>query len=169
MGHTRSSLRGPAAGSGQSWLGALRRYFLFAGPANLLWEILQLPLYTIWREGTPGEITFAVLHCTGGDVLIAFACLTAALILVGGASWPAGRFGAVTTVTVALGLVYTLHSEWLNVVARGTWAYSSLMPVLPPLGTGLSPVLQWLILPSLGLSWARSSTASTSEPSGALA
>ena len=29
------------------------------------------------------------------------------------------------------------------------WRYSDLMPRLPPLGTGLSPVLQWLILPPL--------------------
>ena len=28
------------------------------------------------------------------------------------------------------------------------------MPVIPPLGTGLSPLLQWLIVPGIGLLYA---------------
>lgn len=33
---------------------------------NLLWEIAQLPLYTIYEEGEPAAIAFAVAHCTAG-------------------------------------------------------------------------------------------------------
>lgn len=138
-----------------SWLDTLRRYVLFVAAANLLWEIFHLPLYTIWGEGTFAEIAFAVVHCTGGDVLIALACLLAALTLFGRASWPAEGAGTVTTVAVTLGLAYTVYSEWWNVVVRGTWGYSKLMPVIPVLGTGLSPLLQWLVVPALGLAWAR--------------
>jgi hypothetical protein len=32
--------------------------------------------------------------------------------------------------------------------------YTDAMPLVPPLGTGLSPLLQWLVVPSLGLRWA---------------
>ena len=53
------------------------------------------------------------------------------------------------------GLAYTVFSEWLNVEVRRSWAYSDLMPVLPPLGTGLSPVLQWVVIPSAALWMAR--------------
>jgi hypothetical protein len=46
---------------------------------NLAWEFAQMPHYTLWRTGSPGEIAFAVLHCTVGDVVIAaslfWACL----------------------------------------------------------------------------------------------
>ena len=52
------------------WLPALRRYLAVMVLGNLAWEIAQLPLYTIWRTGTFGEKAFAVLHCTGGDLLI---------------------------------------------------------------------------------------------------
>ena len=45
------------------------------------------------------------------------------------------------------GLGYTIFSEWLNVEVRGAWAYSARMPVVPIIGTGLAPLLQWLILP----------------------
>ena len=51
------------------WLTALRRYIVVIGLGNLVWEFAQLPLYTIWHTGSPGEILFAVLHCTGGDIV----------------------------------------------------------------------------------------------------
>ena len=54
---------------------------------------------------------------------------------------------------VALGLAYTVYSEHLN-LARGAWAYSESMPTLPWLGTGLTPLAQWLLIPALSLSWA---------------
>ncbi len=65
----------------------LRRYFAVIVLGHLAWEVAHLPLYTIWYEATPGEIAFAVLHCTGGDVLIALASLMGALLLLG-RGWP---------------------------------------------------------------------------------
>ena len=50
---------------------------------------------------------------------------------------------------VLLGLGYTVFSEWLNVEIRRTWSYTEAMPVIPSLGTGLAPLLQWLIVPGL--------------------
>lgn len=130
------------------WLGALRAYVAAIALGNLAWEVLQLPLYTIWKTGTLGEQAFAVAHCTGGDVLIALAALTLALVLVGERGlWP------VALLAIALGVAYTGFSEWLNVYLRRSWAYSEWMPLLS-LGRyriGLSPILQWLVVPSLAL------------------
>ena len=56
---------------------------------------------------------------------------------------------------VLFGLCYTIYSEWLNTVVRESWEYSTLMPVLPPLGTGLTPVLQWIIIPVVSYVYAR--------------
>jgi hypothetical protein len=55
----------------------------------------------------------------------------------------------VGTATLIFGICYTVFSEWLNVVVRAAWAYSGLMPVIPLLGmdVGLSPLLQWIVLP----------------------
>ena len=30
---------------------------------HLLWEMVQLPVYTIWRTGKTGELASAVAHC----------------------------------------------------------------------------------------------------------
>lgn len=129
----------------------LRRYLLVIAAGNLLWEIAHLPLYTLWKTGTWREIVFAVVHCTAGDLLIATSSLVVALVCLGD-GWPEQRrvFVRVGLLALALGLVYTAYSEWLNVEVRKSWAYSAWMPVLPVLGTGLSPLAQWLIIPALG-------------------
>jgi hypothetical protein len=131
------------------WLCALRFYLMSMGLANLLWESLQLPLYTIWQTApVPGQV-FAVLHCTAGDILIGLSALAFGLFIIGHEKWPKKHFLAVTLVTVFLGLAYTIFSEWLNVVVRASWAYSDLMPIVQVFGLrlGLSPLLQWLVIP----------------------
>jgi hypothetical protein len=130
------------------WLVVLRRYALASAVGHIAWEMLQLPLYTIWHEGTPSQVAFAVVHCTGGDYLIASATLLAPLVVLG-RGWPAdpSAYRNVAIAAIVLGAGYTVFSEWLNVNVRGAWAYSSWMPQVPPLGTGLSPFLQWIIVP----------------------
>jgi len=137
------------------WLTALRTYLGFILAANLVWEVVQLPLYTIWRNGTLGEIAFAVVHCTGGDLLIATAALTGSLVLLGRPDWPAERHHAVAGMAIASGIAYTIFSEWLNTKVRGSWAYTELMPVLPLFDVGLSPVAQWIVIPIAGFWLAR--------------
>jgi len=42
------------------WPQALRRYLGVSIVANLVWEMLQLPLYTVWATGTRKQQAFAV-------------------------------------------------------------------------------------------------------------
>lgn len=138
------------------WLVAPRRFAIASALGHLVWETLQLPLYTIWFEGTAAQIAFAILHCAGGDMLIAAATLIAALLMFG-RHWPTeyAAFRNVAIAAIALGIGYTVFSEWLNVNVRAAWAYSHWMPQLPPLGTGLSPLLQWIVVPLAAFWWAR--------------
>ena len=131
----------------------IRRYIVYSAVGHLIWEMAHIPLYTIWVEGTWGEIVFAVVHCTGGDLLIAMSTLLLALFLVGGHAWPSERAGRVLLLAVALGVSYTIFSEWLNIVIRAAWAYRDIMPVVPVIGAGLTPLLQWTVVPTLAY-WA---------------
>jgi len=140
------------------WLLGLRRYLVVTAIADLIWEAAHLPLYTIWNEGEPREKLFAVLHCTAGDVLIALCAWAFAVIVAGRPGWPAEASHRVALLTIAAGLAYTGFSEWLNTTVRRSWSYSELMPVIPGLGLGWSPVLQWIAIPVLALwvaSWSR--------------
>ncbi|KZY00149.1 MAG: hypothetical protein ACU0CJ_06035 [Sulfitobacter sp.] len=129
------------------WLTTLRRFALFTLLGHLLWEVAHIPLYTIWVEGTWGEIVFAVVHCTGGDLLIAMSSLLLALFFFGTGAWPQARIYPVFGAMLAIGLGYTIFSEWLNIEVREAWAYRDIMPVIPFIDAGLTPMLQWLIVP----------------------
>jgi hypothetical protein len=50
---------------------------------------------------------------------------------------------------IILGAAYTILSEWLNVEIWRSWSYTAAMPVLPLFGTGLTPLLQWRVVPGL--------------------
>ncbi len=133
-----------------AWLPVLRSYLLISAPGHLAWETAQLPLYTIFWTQSPGEIAFAVAHCTAGDMLIALAAFALGVITVQGRSETRAKLSAVGSVTIVFGIAYTIFSEWLNVSLRQRWAYTTMMPLLP-LGIGLAPVLQWLVVPGISL------------------
>jgi hypothetical protein len=121
-----------------------------ATAGHFLWEAAQLPLYTLWRTGTPVAIAFALIHCTAGDILITTAMFVAAAALAWAFRWPPFGWRMVLT-AIVLGAAYTTLSEWLNVEIRRNWSYTAAMPVLPLIGTGLTPLLQWVIVPAMAL------------------
>ena len=130
-------------------IGFLALWTALAGGLNLVWEIIQLPLYTIYYETDLQTIAYAVAHCTLGDALIALSSFLLAAAATRSWNWPVDRAVPGAGIAVMAGLTYTALSEWLNVSVRGSWAYAPAMPRL--FGLGLSPLLQWLVLPVLGL------------------
>jgi hypothetical protein len=129
------------------WRMFLVRYIPGGAVANLLWEVAQLPLYTLWTEEPPGFVVYAVLHCTAGDVLIAACVLLAGMSLAAPRGFPERGLARVTIVVTVAGLAYLVFSEWLNTTARLSWTYAPSMPIVPLAGVGLTPFLQWLLLP----------------------
>ena len=125
----------------------------FAFVLNLAWEIAQLPLYTIFSAGTPKEIAFALAHCTAGDVLIAVSSFVLGLVVTRRADWPMARPLLGGVVVTLSGLAYTAFSEWQNVYQTASWSYAPAMPLL--FGIGLAPLLQWVVIPPLGIVWLR--------------
>ena len=99
----------------------LRRYLPWLAGLSLAWEIAQLPLYTIWNDGRPAYIAFAVVHCTAGDVLIA-------------TSYTAFSEWMNTFV-----LRSWEYSELMPRVSLGD------------IELGVSPLTQWLVIPPLAL------------------
>ena len=48
---------------------------------------------------------------------------------------------------VGVGVFLTVSFEYYYTNISLRWTYSELMPLVPPFGTGLSPLLQWIIVP----------------------
>lgn len=164
------SMSNPSADAGPHWYrdrGSLKfiafRYAPLLGALNILWEVAQLPLYTLWKEASPSFIAYAVVHCTLGDIAIGTLALVIALIATRARAVQTWRWRQVALFLVIPAVGYTALSEWINTAVRGSWAYSALMPVVNLGGfeIGLSPLLQWLVIPPavLWLSRFRSLTA----------
>ncbi len=137
--------------------GRLRTTFvmasLYAGAASpmfAIWEIAQLPLYAIWAEEGVRASIWAALHCTVGDIFIAFVTIFGALI---SAVFAPGlrTVRAVAAISLLSGLVVTGAIEVASVQWLGLWAYGPLMPVEPFFGIGLSPLAAWIVIPIAAL------------------
>lgn len=130
---------------------ALRAILLLvalAFPVELLWEFAQFPLYAQWyEEPLPRIIAFGI-HCTIGDLLILAGtyALTAFFMAQPRLHSAPGRGWVLFTL---LGAGYTVYSELANVYPRGSWSYAESMPMVPLLHVGLTPLLQWVVLPPL--------------------
>lgn len=122
------------------------QWLSYAAGLHLVWEVAQLPLFTLWNAEPPAAIAWAVIHCTGGDVLIASVTYVIATLAARDLAWPAGsRLALPLSVLLVSGVSYTFFSEWRNVYELGSWAYTPAMPTI--LGIGLSPLAQWVIVP----------------------
>lgn len=128
---------------------AIALYLGLSALGHLTWEIVQLPLYGLWRTASLGELAFAVLHCTVGDLFIATSAMVVSLVALKARNWPRAERPRVAVLNVALGIAYTVFSEWQNVYVRQSWSYDAAMPTVSILGyqIGLSPLAQWLIVP----------------------
>lgn len=137
--------------SNPHWLSSIRRYLLTSLLGHAVWEVLQLPLFTLWYEAPAKQIAFATLHCLGGDLAIATSVLIGAIVLSGRPGWPGESAKEVSVWALAFGMAYTAWSEYSNGILRRTWTYADAMPLIPGLEIGLTPMLQWVAVPALAL------------------
>ena len=112
---------------------------------HLLWEISHVGLYTIWQEADALNIAWSLFHCTLGDVVIAVAGFWLAAVVLWRANWPLSRPWAGSVIVVISTVAFTTWSEWYNVYRVNAWGYAPSMPLI--FGIGLTPLMQWLILP----------------------
>lgn len=128
---------------------------MFGLPLELLWEIAQFPLYTIWHEGEWHYIIYALVHCTLGDLLILLVVYWTVALLNRNRFWYRTSILVNGFLFTLLGLAYTIFSELMNVNVKGAWDYTELMPIIPVIGIGGMPFMQWVLIPPvlLWLMW----------------
>ena len=123
---------------------------LFGFLISFPWEMLQAPLYVGMAQAPHWSATLRCLVATLGDCVLFLLAFGMTGAIFRNRHWiRAATFLQVFWFT-AIGLTVTVLIEAAAVRGIGwNWRYTALMPRLPLLGTGLSPVLQWLILPPL--------------------
>ena len=129
---------------------------IFALLLNYPWEFLQAPLY---RGMATAPHWLAVQRCTaatiGDAVLMLFAYL--AIALCSRRRWWALRPTSLQScVFVLVGAGVTVAVErWATSGVAWGWRYTQYMPVVPGFGVGLSPLVEWILIPPLVLWFVR--------------
>jgi hypothetical protein len=101
----------------------------------------------LWVDPDRQRVILYLLHCVGGDVLIATALFLFTAALLRDFAWPARRPWLGGTIVLVAGLIYTGFSEWYNVYQTQAWSYAEAMPLV--FGIGLAPLLQWIAVSAL--------------------
>jgi hypothetical protein len=128
---------------------------LFSLLLHYPWEFLQVPFYEGMRELPHWEGVVMCSLAAAGDAVIALVAFWAAAAASRSRRWLMRPRPAAWLTYLGAGLALTVALEWLATEATGRWRYAAEMPTAPGLGTGLVPLLQWLILPSLVVLLAR--------------
>jgi hypothetical protein len=120
---------------------------MFGMPLELLWEVAQFPLYTVWHEGDWGYILYGLVHCTLGDLLILLVANWMVALLNRNRYWYRSNILVNGFLFTLLGLGYTIYSEIVNVSIKGNWDYTEHMPIIPVIEIGGMPFMQWVLIP----------------------
>ncbi len=116
--------------------------FLF----NVAWEILQMPLY-IARVYGWYHILFCVLASIADIIMVLLIYFGFALIYKN-ALWVNKLNTKRIILLMLIGGVGAVLAE-IRHLSIGTWSYADAMPLIPVVHVGLSPILQFMILPIL--------------------
>lgn len=124
---------------------------LFALLLNYPWEFIQAPLFEGMAERPHGAAVKACTQAALGDSVIMLVAYWGVAALGRGRAWIAAPGWREVLLFSSIGVAITVVIEWLALNGRwlNGWTYSSLMPIIPGLGVGLVPVLQWIVLPPL--------------------
>ena len=119
---------------------------LFAFFFNVTWEILQIPLF---KGGVYGwqHIMFCVLASVA-DVIVVLLIYFGFALIYKNTLWVKKLNPNRIIVLILTGGVGAVLAEVWQ-LSIGTWSYASAMPLIPVVNVGLSPVLQFMILPIL--------------------
>lgn len=122
---------------------------LFAFLLNLPWELWQAPLFAGMAAAPHWDAVKVCSRAAVGDAVIALVAYATVALVLRNRAWIASPSTLRTVGFIACGVAITAVIERLAVdgVWIQSWSYSPLMPVLPGIGVGLSPLVQWLVAP----------------------
>ena len=115
---------------------------------HFFWEVLHTYFYTL-KDFDFSTMLYGWLHCTGGDVMITLGTFWLVSLISWNRRWFLRLNSANFAGFIMAGVGYTFWSEWLNVHRFQSWSYNESMPIIPWVKVGLTPILQWFVIPSV--------------------
>ncbi len=113
---------------------------------NLAWELIQGPLYEGYRYDVQ-HIAFCALASIADAVMVLLIYFALALIFKN-PLWVQNLSVSRILLVMLIGGVGAILAE-IRHLSAGNWDYAESMPIIPFVEAGLSPVLQFMLLPPL--------------------
>ena len=111
---------------------------------NLVWELVQMPLYKD-APYTTSHIAFCALASVADALMVLLIYLVLALIFKN-PFWVQNIQWQRVVIVIVIGGVGAILSEMRH-LSISSWAYDDSMPIIPMVNVGLSPLLQFALLP----------------------
>ena len=122
---------------------------------NLVWEFWQIPFFVGMAEQPHWLGVRICTQSTLGDVATLLAAFWITAIAARTRQWILLPRRQDLAIFLGIGIIAMALFESVATGPAGRWAYTTTMPRLPIIGTGLLPLLQWLVIPPLVLWFAR--------------
>lgn len=140
-------MRDAESSSTRSFLAAL---LLVSFGLNWIWEMMQMTTYIEMKGRSWRETALVCTLASFGDAVITFLIFAVGALVTRRVRWIAA-YGWKAYAGAALGgAMSAMVIEWLA-HKTGYWTYTSRMPTVPVIGTGLWPFLQLTLLVPLAL------------------
>ena len=128
---------------------------VFSFLLNFVWEYIQAPTYAGMIETNHWDGIKLCTSATFGDVGFALTAFWIASLASRSRQWIFEPKAWQLLMFLGIGIGLTIGFEFYYTTISLRWTYSELMPLVPPFGTGLSPLLQWVVVPLLVLWFVR--------------
>lgn len=122
---------------------------VFALLLNYPWEFLQVPFFEGMQDSRHWDAVLFCSRAAAGDAVVALVAYWAVALVVRSRHWVLRPTRGSVPGFIAAAVVITVGLEWAATDILNRWQYSPAMPVVPGTGTGLLPLLQWILLPPL--------------------
>lgn len=128
---------------------------IFGFLLNFFWEIWQAPLFGGMDKLTHFESNMSCTQAALGVVVILLVAFWIIALSARSRSWIIHPTTVQVSGFIIIGIVISMIFEAVAINFLNRWQYVVVMPTLPILGTGITPVLQWLIIPPIIVSTLR--------------
>ena len=131
---------------------------IFAFLLNYPWEFLQTPLFEGMAAAPHWDAVKVCTRATFGDAVIMLIAYASIAVATMDRWWFRAPSRLQMLSFIAVGVIITVvieHFATQSMDRAWGWRYADTMPTIPVLGIGLTPLLQWILLPPLAIWFVR--------------
>ena len=122
---------------------------IFSLLLNFGWEVQQMRFFQLPSELSCLDRVENCTLATVGDIGISLIAFWSVAAVSKSRRWILQPSWRQSGIFILVGIIITASFEALATGVLNLWQYADLMPTLPFLGTGLLPLLQWILIPLL--------------------